>query len=187
MHQATPINTLGGEEEQGSLSHQVKVWIDAASHQTLSNIQKVVYYFHPTFNPSEIASDNPSDNFAISLNVWGEFEIKATVFFKDGSTKGLSRYLLFSTGSSFSQNSITSTDTTSNFLTYEHPVYHYTIQYPSNWEVVYGHHPEFISPLEGNNNDDRYRANIVIDFSPTGTSRPLKFLTVFMDKIQIIR
>ena len=82
MHQATPINTLGGEQEQGSLSHQVKVWIDAASHQTLSNIQKVVYYLHPTFNPSEIASDNPSDNFAISLNVWGEFEIKATVFSK---------------------------------------------------------------------------------------------------------
>jgi hypothetical protein len=114
-----------------------------------------------------MASDNSSDNFAISLNVWGEFEIKATAFFKDGSTKGLSRYLSFSTSSSSSQNSITSTDASSNFLTYEHPVYHYTIQYPSNWEILHGDvNPEFISPLEGIN-DDRYRANIVIDFSTT--------------------
>jgi hypothetical protein len=96
MHQATPINTLGGgEQEQGSLSHQVKVWIDAPSPQTLSSIEKVIYHLHSTFNPSEITKDSPEDNFLLELTVWGQFEIKATVYFKDGSTKDLSRYLSF--------------------------------------------------------------------------------------------
>jgi hypothetical protein len=93
MHQATPINTAG---KQSSLSHQIKVWVNAPSPELLSNIQKVVYHLHPTFNPSEMTSDKPDDNFALSLNVWGQFELKATVYFKDGTTIDISRYLSFS-------------------------------------------------------------------------------------------
>ena len=73
-HQATSLKPSGGN----SLTHQVRVWINS-SPVTLSNIQKVVYHLHPTFNPAEITGDKPEDKFAISLSALGEFEIKATV------------------------------------------------------------------------------------------------------------
>ena len=117
---ATTINTLFHPEEKQSnhsvaLTHyaevlkkpnvfkdgvwsngtwSVRVWVDATP-QILSNIERVTYYLHPTFSPSIVTRYTPEDNFDISLRAWGQFEIKAKAYFKDGSIVDLSRKLGF--------------------------------------------------------------------------------------------
>ncbi|RKY41963.1 MAG: hypothetical protein DRP85_04470 [Candidatus Makaraimicrobium thalassicum] len=70
------------------------VWVQG-TEQVLSQIDRVTYYLHPTFNPSVVSRYSSSDRFALSFTAWGQFEIRAKVYFKDGQVKDLSRYLSF--------------------------------------------------------------------------------------------
>ena len=62
--------------------------IDAAEN-ILSEIQNVTYYLHPTFNPNNITAYTKENEFGISFTNWGEFNLNAKVFFKDGTIKDL--------------------------------------------------------------------------------------------------
>jgi hypothetical protein len=55
------------------------------SKNELKQVNNVRYYLHPTFTPSILNSSNNDTNFTVSINNWGIFNLKAKVFFKDGS------------------------------------------------------------------------------------------------------
>ena len=84
------------EQRQGfeSNTHTFTIWVEG-DKQVLSHIERVTYYLHPTFNPSVITRYSFEDNFALSLTAWGQFELKAKVYFKDGQVKDLSKFLSF--------------------------------------------------------------------------------------------
>lgn len=65
--------------------YRVFVNLDSSFEDALDSVEKVVYTLHPTFkNPvREINSRN--DNFLLKTNCWGEFIIKASVYFKEAS------------------------------------------------------------------------------------------------------
>lgn len=93
-HSATLIPPEARRPEFGSNTHQFTIWVQGTD-QDLSSIEKVTYYLHPTFNPSVVTRYSPADNFALAFTAWGQFELKAKVYFKDGQVKDLSRYLSF--------------------------------------------------------------------------------------------
>jgi hypothetical protein len=90
--ESTPIISIG----QSSLKisnpqnpFSTRIWIQTDDF-TLSNIEKVEYYLHPTFTPSTVTSTSNLTNFEISFTNWGIFNLNAKVFFKDGTTRELS-------------------------------------------------------------------------------------------------
>ena len=81
--------------KDGRPRHRIFVSLDA-SDEVLQTISKVTYTLHPTFqNPIREVVD-ARNNFELRTNGWGEFEIKASVEFKD-SSQGLylSRQITF--------------------------------------------------------------------------------------------
>lgn len=74
-----------------------KVFVDEDA-QVLESIDHVTYFLHPTFpNPVRTIND-PSTGFALETSGWGEFEIRARVQYKDGSTESTSYKLDLSKG-----------------------------------------------------------------------------------------
>jgi hypothetical protein len=68
------------------------VWIEA-SDSRLRTVESVTYHLHPTFpNPVVVVRDRAS-KFRLSSGGWGEFEIKADVRLKDGSTESTRHWL----------------------------------------------------------------------------------------------
>ncbi|MGZ5510931.1 MAG: pYEATS domain-containing protein, partial [Nitrososphaeraceae archaeon] len=55
------------------------------SKDEIRQVDNVSYYLHPTFTPNILHSNNTDTNFTVSINNWGIFDLKAKVFFKDGS------------------------------------------------------------------------------------------------------
>ncbi len=74
--------------------HNITVWL-STSQQTLSLIDKVTYYLHPTLEPDVVTQSSPSDNFALSFNAWGQFKLVAKVYFKDNQVKDLAGNIVF--------------------------------------------------------------------------------------------
>jgi transcription initiation factor IIF auxiliary subunit len=66
-----------------------------ADPQTLSQIENVTYYFHPTFDPDVITRYSAEDEFSYWFIAWGQFELRADVFFKDGNKIPVTRYISF--------------------------------------------------------------------------------------------
>jgi hypothetical protein len=62
---------------------------------TLSSIQCVEYTLHPTFPQPVRTVCTPSNNFALSSQGWGTFEIKVRVIFRDGTERRLTHQLRF--------------------------------------------------------------------------------------------
>jgi transcription initiation factor IIF auxiliary subunit len=62
---------------------------------TLSSIQCVKYTLHPTFPEPVRTVCSPSNNFGLSTQGWGTFEIKVRVLFKDGTERRLTHQLRF--------------------------------------------------------------------------------------------
>jgi transcription initiation factor IIF auxiliary subunit len=60
-----------------------------ASENVLSKIENVTYYLHPTFNPNVITSYAEENEFSITFTNWGKFNLKAKVYFDDGTLKDL--------------------------------------------------------------------------------------------------
>lgn len=66
--------------------YEWSVEIDESSI-ALPNIDEVEYVLHPTF-PNRIRRETSArDNFRLESEGWGEFDIAATVYFKDGDEK----------------------------------------------------------------------------------------------------
>jgi len=55
----------------------------------------VTYYLHPTISPSVVTRYDLADNFELSFSAWGQFEIRAKIYFKDDRVEDLSTYLAF--------------------------------------------------------------------------------------------
>lgn len=75
-------------KKTGPNGYFAKVWVEAPN-ETLSNVNNVTYYLHPTFNPSVISGDSPANKFGISFTGWGVFDLRAKVYFKDGEVRDL--------------------------------------------------------------------------------------------------
>ena len=60
----------------------------------LGDVQEVTYHLHPTFpNPNRRVTQGPANGFALTQRGWGTFQVRATVRFKNGSTKMLQHKL----------------------------------------------------------------------------------------------
>ena len=92
LHRATLFQD--GRPGFESNTHRIDVWMEGQDN-VLSRIERTTYYLHPTFNPSVVSRYSPEDRFSLTFTAWGQFELKAKVYFKDGQVKDLSRYLSF--------------------------------------------------------------------------------------------
>jgi hypothetical protein len=92
------IKALGGiitrndSRPLGDGRYSWKVWLEA-EEETLDRIDYVVYKLHPTFPRPEIRLTNRAENFALTAEGWGEFEIKIEVHYKDGEGDILKHWL----------------------------------------------------------------------------------------------
>lgn len=57
------------------------------SQDELKNIDHVIYYLHPSFGSSQIVGTDPDNNFARTLEGWGEFLLKTIVILKNKEEK----------------------------------------------------------------------------------------------------
>lgn len=73
--------------------YKVRLYIRPKGGFNLNQIDKVIYYLHPTFRPSKIAVKNPNNQFALELESWGDFHAAAVIVFLSGELVRLIRYL----------------------------------------------------------------------------------------------
>ncbi len=93
-HKASPLPTRSSTPKERELSHQIEVEVVAETKE-MQSIQSVTYFLHETFNRREVRVSSAETNFALQLDVWGVFTIRATVSFKDGTEIKLERVLDF--------------------------------------------------------------------------------------------
>lgn len=86
---------------KGRISHEFKVYL-VGLDENLDDVDKVVYYLHPTFNKDknnknkpQLTVKNRKDRFGLGLKVWGQFLLTADIYKKDGDKVTLERYLDF--------------------------------------------------------------------------------------------
>lgn len=90
-HQAEPLPRSSSAAPK-ELTHRIHISIAAAKDE-IAQIESVTYYLHKSFKNNVITIDVPADNFRLSIQVWGTFDVKADVKFKDGVLIKLERYL----------------------------------------------------------------------------------------------
>ena len=74
--------------QRDPLRFSTQISIDAPAN-ILSDIERVEYYLHPTFTPNIMTSFTKENNFGITLTNWGIFNLKAKVYFKNGTVQDL--------------------------------------------------------------------------------------------------
>lgn len=80
--------------KNGRVYYSVRVSLECRDGRSLGDVEKVVYYLHPTFRNRVKTAEESRNQFQIRFSVWGEFTIEADVFLKSGSAPiRLSRYL----------------------------------------------------------------------------------------------
>jgi hypothetical protein len=72
--------------------YNIKVYV-SGNKEDLDKVSKVSYKLHETFKNPIMTNDFRNSNFGIGLKVWGEFEIIATIEYKDGTKKEITHYL----------------------------------------------------------------------------------------------
>jgi hypothetical protein len=82
------VTIMQDSKKTGPNSYFAKVWVEAPN-KTISKIDNIIYYLHPTFNPSVILGDSSANKFGISFTGWGVFNLKAKVYFKDDEVRDL--------------------------------------------------------------------------------------------------
>jgi hypothetical protein len=71
-----------------------QVWLNG-SDEDLNAVDRVTYHLHPTFVEPERTVTDRSTNFILRSEGWGEFNVGATVFYKNGQTEELGLDLAF--------------------------------------------------------------------------------------------
>jgi len=91
IHSAKPY-----QEMQGRPYYSISVRLDADSSTILDKVSKVVYHLHPTFSNPVREITNRGNNYELSTLGWGQFNLRADVYFK-GRKRPLTlfRYLNF--------------------------------------------------------------------------------------------
>jgi hypothetical protein len=86
----------GFYDSKGRARYEWTAYIEGPPSK-LREIQSVQYHLHEgTFSPSvRNVPVSPEDGFALTMTGWGTFRLRATVFFKDGTTLELSHDLEF--------------------------------------------------------------------------------------------
>lgn len=79
---------LSQPTSKGTNKFQTDLWLNA-SESTLSKIDNVTYYLHPTFTPDKVTIHTPENKFGLSFTNWGIFLLKSKVYFNDNTTKDL--------------------------------------------------------------------------------------------------
>jgi transcription initiation factor IIF auxiliary subunit len=74
--------------------YNITVWLNGPQ-ETLSDIDKVTYHLHPTFQPQVVTRYSAEDRFSLSLTAWGQFTLGAEVLFKNGDKMFLPRFISF--------------------------------------------------------------------------------------------
>lgn len=64
-------------------------FLDDGGSGELAGVAYVEYVLHPTFRPSVVKVTDPKDGFVFRTNGWGEFQLTAFVYGKDGSKRKL--------------------------------------------------------------------------------------------------
>lgn len=92
-HQAEPLpRSPSSSTSAQELTHRIQISI-AAEEAEITQIESVTYYLHKSFKNNVITVDTAATNFSLSIQVWGTFDVKADVKFKDGVVIKLERYL----------------------------------------------------------------------------------------------
>jgi transcription initiation factor IIF auxiliary subunit len=79
----------GPARRQGLKYYDWKVFVDA-DPDTLQRIDSVTYILDPTFPDPVRTVNDQSTKFALATKGWGEFEIRAQIRYKDGSSDSTS-------------------------------------------------------------------------------------------------
>jgi len=82
------VNLMQQSEPTGKGDNRsfTKVWLNT-SEATLSKVDNVTYYLHPTFTPDKVTIFTPENKFELSFTNWGIFLLRAQVYFNDGAIK----------------------------------------------------------------------------------------------------
>lgn len=62
---------------------QVQIIVDTDSSLILDEINRVIYYLHPTFENNKKIIKNPKNQFLLKFKAWGSFQLKAEVYFNE--------------------------------------------------------------------------------------------------------
>jgi len=86
----------GARDSEGRLRYEWTAYLEGPPER-LREIQFVEYHLPPrTFAaPVRKVTHSPEDGFALTMNGWGTFRLRATVTFKDGTTLELTHDLEF--------------------------------------------------------------------------------------------
>ena len=79
----------------GNEHYNVRIYL-YAKPKTMTSIEKVEYFLHPSFRNARRVSTDRDNDFAIEIWTWGMFEIDATVHFSNGETQELTHSLKYS-------------------------------------------------------------------------------------------
>lgn len=71
----------GGREH-----YRLGVWLDGSDDE-LDKIERVEYLLDPTFKRPNRSSSNRGNKFSITFWTWGMFTIRATIYYKGGTTE----------------------------------------------------------------------------------------------------
>jgi len=73
--------------EDGTLHHNVRIYLTADDDKSLDKIESVQYTLHPTFRQRIRVSDDRAKQFEIRIWTYGYFPIQAKLLKKDGSVE----------------------------------------------------------------------------------------------------
>ena len=92
-HQAVRDSSLdrGGEQY-----YRLRIAVEADEPEILGDVERVTYHLHPTFRDPDRTSTDPQTGFEIGTAAWGEFNMTAEIFFREGKPKlVVERYINF--------------------------------------------------------------------------------------------
>ena len=80
--------------KNGRNYYRLVISLDPHNPEALSKVEKVVYFLHKTFKNSVREINDKETNFELRTAAWGEFTIRAEIYFKGKKEPlKLSRYL----------------------------------------------------------------------------------------------
>jgi hypothetical protein len=93
------VHKIAPSEQQGQL-YDILIYLvpHPTSDATLAGVKRVEYYFGKSWGQNVFASDDRAHGFAIATSAYGPFMCTAEIFFSDGETVMVSRYVDFEMG-----------------------------------------------------------------------------------------
>jgi hypothetical protein len=98
------VHRISPSEQPGQL-YDILIYLvpHPTSDATLAGVKKVEYYFGKSWGQNVFASDDRAHGFAIATSAYGPFVCTAEIFFSDGHTAMVARYIDFEMGALGSQ------------------------------------------------------------------------------------